>query len=328
MSTADTDTSTLDRGDDWNVDDKGDKDEGKSLKDLPNDADDALDKLKGDKDGTGKSGELEDEDEDEDKDEAEAKTKNTRKDTRIPLARHQQMLERERTQRQELERKLAQYEKGDQVAKINADIGTAETKLLDMEKQHAKFMADGEVDKAADLMTKIRQAERSIVETKSEMRTEAAVAQAVEKARYGITLERIEESYPALDQDRDEFDQEKYADVVDFMQVYMQRGQPPSKALQNAVKKVMGAPESKAQEIAVEVKARVSEKDVAAERRKAATKKAAEAVAKQPSAVDKAGLDHDKAGGALTLEQIMAMDQGDFAKLSEKELAKFRGDEV
>lgn len=321
MSTA-ADT-VVDRGDNWTpTETKPTTNDSKDLKDLPKDADEALDELK--------DGEVKDEEVDETKDDEKKddEAKKARKDTRVPLARHEKLLAREREQRQALEQRLAQYEKGDKVAKINTDIDAAETKLLELEKQHAKFMADGEVDKAADLMAKIRQTERSIVETKAEMRTEAAVAQAVEKARYGITLERIEESYPALDQDHDDFDQDKYTDVADFMQVFMQRGQPPSKALQNAVKKVMGAPETKRQEEAVEVKARVTEQDVAAERKKAATKKAADAVARQAPSTVKAGLDHDTAGGQLSLDQVMKMGQDEFAKLSEKDLARLRGDEV
>lgn len=248
-----------------------------------------------------------------------------RRDTRIPLSRHKEMLARERAQREAAEQRLAQYERGQQVAKTNEELTKAEDSILKMERDYNKLLADGEIDKAAELMSKIRQAERAITESKAELRAQAIEVRAREAARYDIVLERIEESYPMLNEDSDEYDPEMVADVADLKAVYQKRGMPPSKALQEAVKKLLGQ-KGRDQTQATDVTPRVSEKDVAAERRKLAAGKAADANRRTPPSARDIGLDSDKAGGGLTPKDVMSMSQEDFDKLTDEQLAKLRGD--
>lgn len=248
-----------------------------------------------------------------------------RRDTRIPLSRHKEMLARERAQREAAEQRLAQYERGQQVAKTNEELTKAEDSILKMERDYNKLLADGEIDKAAELMSKIRQAERAITESKAELRAQAIEVRAREAARYDIVLERIEESYPVLSEDSDEYDPEMVADVADLKAVYQKRGMPPSKALQEAVKKLLGQ-KGRDQTQATDVTPRVSEKDVAAERRKLAAGKAADANRRTPPSARDIGLDSDKAGGGLTPKDVMSMSQEDFDKLTDEQLAKLRGD--
>lgn len=302
-------TDTADRGDDLDV----------AVEDDPKDVKDAL------KDP------FEDEDEDkEDEDKAEKdgedKPKAKAKDSRIPLARHKDILAKERAQRDALEQRLAQYEKGSQVAKTNEDLTKAEDAILGMEKQYNQLLADGEVEKASELMSKIRRAEREVVETKAEMRAQVAEARARESARYDIVLERIEESYPALNPDADEFDSELMQDVVDLKDVYQRRGMTPTKAMQAAVKKLLGQ-ETSAQKGATDVTPRVDAKDVATERKRSATAKATDAARRTPPSSRDVGIDSDKAG-ILTAKDVIRLDQDKFAKLAEDQLAKLRGDEV
>lgn len=322
-------TETVDRGDDFtptgdddDLDpdnpDKGsdgkatEKSSLRSDKGAPKDGDKSDDDKDGEKDG--------------EKDDDKEETKGRRKDTRIPLSRHQQLLERERAARQAAEQQLAKFQHGQKVASINEDLTKQEDKILAMEKSYNKLMADGETDKAAELMSQIRRAEREIVEAKAEMRTAAAVAQATETARYNIALERVEEAYPQLNPDSDEFDEELLGDVADLKAVYERRGDTPTSALQKAVKKLVKV-EGRAQEDATEVKPRVTEKDIAAERRKQAVGKTTDAVRRQPPDTSVTGMDSDKAG-RLTPKDILDMTQDDFAKLTDKELAKLRGDEL
>ena len=85
--------------------------------------------------------------------------------------------------------------------------------------------------------------------------------------------------------------------------------------------------ETKAQEDATTVAPRVSEKDVAAERKKLAAGKAADAVTRQPPSTSKAGTDNTRTV-SLTPQDVSKMSQDKFAKLDEAELAKLRGDEL
>ena len=51
-----------------------------------------------------------------------------------------------------------------------------------------------------------------------------------------------------------------------------------------------------------------------------------DAARRTPPATHRAGAGNDAAGGALTAKAVMAMSEDDFAKLSEKDLARLRGD--
>lgn len=265
-------------------------------------------------------------DKEDDKDDEDDKSKKS-KNTKIPLERHKEILAKERAQREALERELAQYRQGQQIVQTNEEITKMEESILQMEKQYNKLLADGEIDKAVELMSKIRRAEREIVELKADMKAQAAEIRAREAARYDIVLERIEEAYPQLNPDHEDFDRELVQDVADLKDVYQRRGYPPSKALQMAVKKLLGS-ETRSQATATEVTPRVSDKDIAAERKKAAVARNVDAARRTPPSTRDVGLDHDKAGGGLSPKDVMNMSQEEFAKLTEEQLKRLRGDDL
>lgn len=253
------------------------------------------------------------------------------KDTRMPLARHKEVLERERARREAVEQELAKYQKGEQVAKTNEKLTEAEDGILELEKQYAKALSDGEVEKATGLMTQIRRAERGIVEAKGQLETQAAEARAYERVRYDTTLERLEAAFPQINPDDDSFDKAVVAEMIELKDAYQLKGYTPAQALQKAAK-LMLRPETKKQEAATETEARVDKEDVAEalakERRTAAKTKNADVANKQPPSTAKVGLDSDKMGGGITAKDVMKMKQDDFAKLDETTLAKMRGDEL
>ena len=257
-----------------------------------------------------------------------------KKDSRIPLSRHEKILAREREQRQAAEERLAQYEKGQKVATLNEDLTKLEDSVLTMEREYTKLLAEGEIDKATEMMSKIRRTERQIVDAQADYRSQVAIAQATEQARYDVALERIEESYPALNPDSDDFDKATLGEVVEWKVFYeKQRNMTPTKALQAAVKKVVGA-DTSSQQKATTVAPKVDAEDVAdkakelaKERKKAAVAKAVDTNNKTPASTTKVGLDSDKAGGSLTAKDVMKMSQEDFRKLPDDVLARMRGDE-
>ena len=202
-----------------------------------------------------------------------------------------------------------------------------EEAVTKMEQAYIKQLADGEVEKATKTMAEIRKAERQINDAKNDFKMQASIAQATEQARYNVALERVEEAYPALNPDHDDFDKATLGEVVEWKIFYeRQRNMTPTKALQAAVKKVIGA-DTKSQEKATEVAPKVDASDVAKERKKAAVAKTLEATGKTPANLGKAGMDSDKAGGALTAKDVMKMSQDDFRKLPDDVLARMRGDE-
>lgn len=268
--------------------------------------------------------ELEDEIKDDDKPAVDDK----KKDSRIPLSRHKEILEKEREQRAALERQLAQYQQGDQLKDMNAELTTAENSIIKMEKEYAVLLTDGEIDKATALMQQIRKAERDMAEVKSDMKIHAAEIRATERARYNTAIERVEAAFPELNPDSQEYNSETAAEVLDLMEAYKSRGMTPTTALQKAVKMIV-EPRTARQEAATTAQPRVSDKDVAAERKKEGVAATAKAIAKTPPSLTRTGLNSDRlGGGALDAAAVMKMSQKEFAQLSESDLSKLRGDNL
>lgn len=251
----------------------------------------------------------------------------TKKDSRIPLARHEKILQKERDARAAAERELKKYQGGAQVAGLNQDIGKAEDALSISEKEYTKLITDGETEKAAAKMAEIRRMEREINDVKGDAKIAAAVARATESARYDNALERIESQYPLLDPDHEDYDDDVMSEVVELTNGYKAQGYTPTEALQKAVRKELGT-KTAAQTKAVTVAPRVDPKDVAAARRKEAAEKAISAVEATPASITKVGIDGDKLGGGLSAKAIMGMSQKEFAGLSEESLSRLRGDSL
>ncbi len=252
-----------------------------------------------------------------------------KKDSRIPLARHKEILEKEREQRADLERQLAQYQKGDQLADMNAELTAAENAIIKMEKEYATLLTDGEVEKASVLMQQIRKTERDMAEAKSDMKIHAAEVRATERARYNTAVDRIESAFPILNPDHEKFDAAMTAEVMDLQDAYKTKGLTPTAALQKAVKMLIEHRYTARQEEATEVTPNVSKKDVAAERRKEAAGKTADAMSKTPPSLGRTGMNSDKlGGGSLDAAAVMKMSQKEFAQVSESDLAKMRGDTI
>lgn len=248
---------------------------------------------------------------------------------RIPLDRHEAILNKEREQRKTLEAQLAQYQQGAKVADINVELTAAEEKIGKLESDYAKLLADGEVEKATKVMADIRRTEREISEAKADMKIAAATATAIETTRYRMSLERVEAAFPALNPDHEDFDAELLGDVADLKTTYERKGMTPTDALQKAVKKLLPT-ETVKQDDAVTVKPKVGAADaaaaVAAERKKGAVAKTLEATSKQPASLAKAGMDSDKDGGSVSAKDVLKMSFKDFSALSDETLAKMRGD--
>jgi hypothetical protein len=263
------------------------------------------------------------------KEEPKEESKPAKKDTRIPLARHEELLNKERERRAALEVELANSRQGQRIAAANVDIAKAEERLLALEEEHAQLVTDGEAKKAAGKMAEIRKLERSIIESRADMNIQAAEARAYERVRYDMICDRLEEAYPVLDEKHESFDAEKSAEVMELMQGYVATGKyTRADALQKAVKVLMPAVTTR-QEKAVESDVRVDPAEVAKNARTlAARNKAADAAAKQPPDITKVGVDSDKMGGKLDAAKVIKMSQDQFAKLDDETLARLRGDEL
>lgn len=258
------------------------------------------------------------------------------KDTRIPLSRHTEILNREREARKDLERQLAQFQSGSEIATVNETITKLEETVLAKEAEYTKLVADGKTDEATKVMADIRKAERQMGEAKGDLKIQAAEARAVERTRFNVALERIEASYPILNPDHEDYSQEKTDDVLDLKGAYELRGLTPTAAMQKAVTVLLGTNNSK-QEMATTTKPRVNAdevdvevkdgKAVAAARKAEAVKKIADVA--QPANLKDVGADSDKhGGGKLDAKTVMGLSQAKFATLNEETLSDLRGDRL
>lgn len=293
----------------------------------------AADKAAAEKAEADKVAELANKDEKDDKGEKDEKDdKGEKRGKIIPLDRHEAILRREREAREAAEAQLAKYAKGEAVSEINKDLAEAEQALLDMETKYDKLLVDGKTDEAARVRAEIRALDRKIADKKVEFATAAAESRAYEKARYDTTVDRIEAAYPVLNPDSETYDADLARRVTRVAHSYQLDGFTPSKAVQEAVKTLLGEPATMKQQNAVEVEARVSDAEAArAKREEEARKKALDTKDKQPASLAKVGADSDKLGQSSTKLDVMKMSQEDFANLATKDpeaLAKLRGDEI
>lgn len=251
-------------------------------------------------------------------------TPKTGKGKFIPIDRHEKLLKKERARREELEAQLAASQAGRAVARANDDMEKIENDLVAMEERYNELLAEGDTKAAAALMTQLRRKNTELNAIASQQRDAEVMARAVEKVRYDEALDRVEEAYPQLNSDSDEFDEELFQDVVDLMYAGRERGLSPTKALQRAVQRVMGA-DTSAQKRATTATPRVDESEVAAQRRGEAVKRNIDAAKRTPPASHRVSAGNGD-GGKLTAQAVLSMSDADFAKLKDEDLARLRGD--
>lgn len=250
----------------------------------------------------------------------------------IPLERHEKILAKERAAREKLEAELAASRAGREVAKHNDALEKLENDLVGLETSFNEALAAGDTAKARELQTQIRHKNAELTEAHVTQRTSVAVATAAEQMRYDTALERIEEAYPQLNPDHADYDEDLMDDVVDMLNAGKARGLTPTKALQRAVTRLLGAKTAK-QESATTATPRVDEKDAAAAAEAEAARKV-DAVKRNLDAARRAPPGHQSGqssaalGGALTAKSVMSLSDEEYAKLGDKELARLRGDFV
>lgn len=263
-----------------------------------------------------------------------AEDKRSKKDSRIPLSRHEQILARERARSEDLARQLAQAETAKQTTATHTAVAEAETALAKMEQEYAELIADNKSSEAAAKMAEIRKMERGIITQQNALDLAAVEARAVETVRYSTTLERIEAAFPILNEDHADYDKAVVAEVLDLKASFEARGYSRSVALQRAVKYVVGEPKTTRQEAAVEAEARVDKDEVAKvakdlnARKEEGVRRNIDAALKTPPSAAKVGLDSDKAGGSLNAANAIKLPYSEFVKLDDATLARMRGDEL
>lgn len=248
-------------------------------------------------------------------------------DARVPKARFDEAVGKERAAREAAEARARDLEEMVRKESRTEEVSKAEQAIEALEAKHTKLILDGEHEAAAKVMKEIRHAERQIATFENNEKLGRATSQAVEQVRMEAAIARLESDHPALNQESEVYDQ----DLVDLVLAEQARlirelGKTPSAALTDAATKIMR-----------KFGAAQPAKDVPEAKGLAAAKEASSRKADQVAknlATDKAqpakgtsGMDSDKAGikGELDIDKMTAEE---FAALPAATKARLRGDEA
>ena len=268
-------------------------------------------------------------------------------DARVPKARFDEAVGKERAAREaaearardlvlgvrgvrarDLRRRAVELEQMVRKESRTEAVSKAEEAIEALEAKHTKLILDGEHEAAAKVMKEIRHAERQIATSENNEKLGRATSQAVEQVRMEAAIARLESDHPALNQESEVYDQ----DLVDLVLAEQARlirelGKTPSAALTDAATKIMrkfGAaqpvkdmPEAKGLAAAKEASSRKADQ----------VAKNLETDRKQP-AKGTSGMDSDKAGMKDSLPDLDKLTPEEFEALPASAKAKMRGDFV
>jgi hypothetical protein len=240
----------------------------------------------------------------------------------IPKSRFDELNTKRKAEIEAAERRIAELETQLGVREGEQDISELEKTLKGKNREYARLLADGELDKADNVMDEINTINRRIVMLEVVPLTTKAAAQ----THQANTLERLVEHYksefPIFDETSGEFNQEMVTWVAHRQGKFERSGDSPAEALRQAVEDAVAhfdlldrtPPEP------TKSKKEVTEGD----RKTKAVTRAVDAANKQPARIDKQGQDSDKQG--LSNIDVDSLSLSDLGKLPESTLKRLRGD--
>jgi len=244
----------------------------------------------------------------------------------IPKHRFDEQVSKERSRAEAAERRLAEIEQHQASLNRSADVGKLEEDVVELRKQERAALLDGNEDKAAELSRQADLLNRRIAIAEAGHMSSQDKAQALEDMRMELTIERMEEKYPVLNSENEEFSQELVDDILDKQAGLMQRERlSPSKALAKAVESIMKRTTTKGD---APEKAGLAAAQGGVDRKGSAVAKNVDASKRQPGSLKDVGMDSDKAGQNAPTPSAEDMTFEEFNALPESTKAKMRGDFV
>jgi hypothetical protein len=244
----------------------------------------------------------------------------------IPQTRFNEAVGKERGRAEMAEAELNKYRQRDAQQQQAENFEESQAKVKEMLTQHSKLLADGDLDKASEVMGDVLQLRDDMQNARMDRQSDNARNSAKVEVQYDSTVERLEAEYPEINPDSDDFDQVAVRQVQMMVTGIMQsEGKNPAEALLEATNILL-----KPAKDAAGLRAKPSEEVVEAGLRRTQQQidkniKAADA---QPPATGEVGADHDKTGGALDAEAVAKLSWDEFIKVPDEELAKMRGDYI
>lgn len=247
------------------------------------------------------------------------------KDHRIPKSRFDEAVNRERERAAALERELAQFRKRQSQQEQAANFEESKAKVKELLKQHSSLLADGDLDKASDVMEEVLQLRDDMNTARAEALAANTRDATKNELRYDAAVERLESEYPQINPDAEEFDQDAVRSVQAMVSGLMQTEQlDPAAALVKAATLLL-KPKPKEN-----LRGKPSEQiaEAGLRRTEAQIDKNLRTAQQQPPNTKEVGQDHDAKGGSISAESVMNMSWEEFVKLPDSELSKMRGDHI
>ena len=244
----------------------------------------------------------------------------------IPKTRFDQAVQKERGEKAELAQRLKQYQDRDRQQNEAQNFEESQLKVKEMLKQHSNLLADGDLDKASDVMEAVLQLRDDMQNARMERQANNARNGARIEVQYDSTVQRLEAEYPEINPDADDFDPIAVRRVQMMITGLMQNeGKNPAEALQEATD-ILLKPAKQAKGDTLRDAPSQEAVDSGLRRTQQQIDKNIQTAAKQPPSLDSVGKDHDKTGGALDADMLSSMSFDEFIKVPDSELAKMRGD--
>lgn len=240
----------------------------------------------------------------------------------IPRERFDKAQEKARAREEALQAKIQDLEKQTTATKMSADVAALRGAIEDLQDKYEDAVLDGKKGEAKAIRQELARLQDVMIEVKTNVSSEAAKRETIQELKYDAALAKAESDHPELNPDSDQYDPALTDEVGVLLESFVLRGFTRDAALNKAVRYVVGVPAKKDPD-------NVDAKKVAQEREQMSRKRSADAMAKQPASMTKAGIDSDKAGNKDGKDiDIMRISQERFAKIDEETLARLRGDSL
>ena len=234
-----------------------------------------------------------------------------KKSPMVPKSRLDEVLAKQKALQKQLAEQAAQQ------AQVQAEAPQYEFEAKEAEYQ--QLVLDGEADKATALRTEIRNAEREQMMFEVQQKMGQTVQQSQEAIQLQTTANLIQEQYPILDENSQEYNKDMADEVIDLRDAFIVQGYQAADALTKATKYVLAGsqPEPVAEAPAPKQQAAVEQK-----KKKATVKKKIAASQSQPPDLQGQG-NAERGEGTL---DVNALSEDEFNALPEETLRRLRGD--
>lgn len=192
------------------------------------------------------------------------------------------------------------------------------------EGEYQQLVLDGESDKASALRNEIRTAERQQMMFEVQQQMGQTVQQSQEVMNLQAAAKEIESSYPVLDENSSDYNEDLQKEVIDLRDAFVVQGYDAGDALRKAANYTLAA---KAPELLVPSEVQVPHispdlKEVAQKKKQANVTKKLEAATSQPPELQG---ESNADRGEATLD-VKTLSDDEFSALPEETLRRLRGD--